>query len=134
MFFNKRKETYLSEFFTKKEIPFLEKYCKIKTFKKWDRILKKWDECDWMFLILSWDLFLFKWNGKTGFLTDWSFFWELSLIMSKPLNWDAIVSSDKLSGLFIPKDLYLKIKTSSKKLPSFKPLVRSKYWLNCSGF
>jgi len=129
MFFKKKEieSSLLTDIFHTKDASFIKKISKIVHYKKWERIFRRWERLDWLFIILSGELYLFNQNWKTSILSEWSFFGEVALILSKSISSDAIVSSDDLTGLFIKKEYYLKLQNNSKERSLIKSLVSGKY-------
>lgn len=78
----------------------LTQYVQKETFRKWDIIIKQWDNADKLYWLTKWSVDVIinteDWKNKVASLHEWQIFWEIAILIWWKRTADIIASSDNV--------------------------------------
>lgn len=118
-----KEELYIFDWLTKEEISYFILMSETRNYKKWDTILKEWDESDdTAFIIEKWSVSIIRDQEKVATLGAWDIFWEMALITSEPRT-ATVIADDDLEVLALQKDDFLALYQKSWRYQEIKDRI-----------
>lgn len=107
------KNIYIFGWLNEEELSYFEFISKEKIFKKWEIIIKEWDDCnDSAYIIESGSVEVFHKGEKLSTIGEWDIFWEIALIVNEPRLATVIASEDTKVLVFQKEDFLMLYKKS----------------------
>ncbi|EKD66102.1 MAG: hypothetical protein ACD_49C00064G0005 [uncultured bacterium (gcode 4)] len=107
------KNIYIFSWLSDEELSYFEFIASKKFFKKWEIIIKEWDDCnDSAYIIESGSVDVFHKGEKLATINEWDIFWEIALIINEPRLATIIAGEDTKTLVFQKNDFLMLYKKS----------------------
>lgn len=94
----------------------------LKDFKKWETIIKEWEKSNNAYILLSWIVWIYRWEKNISTIFEWDIFWEIALVLNEPRT-ATIKAETDVKTLVLNNDFFEEFLKNSPKWEYIKTTI-----------
>lgn len=94
----------------------------LKEFKKWETIIKEWENSNNAYILLNWIVWIYRWEKNISTIFEWDIFWEIALVLNEPRT-ATIKAETDIKTLVLNNDFFEEFLKSSQNWEYIKTTI-----------